>query len=102
VREQENVPKELRRVEATKEYVAHQYNDVLHKLMTTISSCLHLVLMTTLVAQSPSVTGSKELTTNQTKSNPPITWWKMKSFCQAKFVLLKLLLRPEIERNSKP
>jgi hypothetical protein len=28
VREQENVPKELRRVEATKEYVAHQYNDV--------------------------------------------------------------------------
>jgi hypothetical protein len=61
-----------------------------------------IVTMTTVVAQSPSVTGSKELTTNQTKSNPSITWWKMKSFCQAKFVLLKLLLHPEIERNSKP
>jgi hypothetical protein len=44
VREQENVPKELRRVEATKEYVAHQYNDVLHMLMTSISSCLQLLL----------------------------------------------------------
>jgi hypothetical protein len=44
VREQENIPKELRRVEATKEYVAHQYNDVLHKPMTTIGNCLHLLL----------------------------------------------------------
>jgi hypothetical protein len=72
------------------------------KKWSTIQEEIKIVTMTTLVAQSPSVTGSKELTTNQTKSNPPITWWKMKSFCQAKFVLLKLLLRPEIERNSKP
>jgi hypothetical protein len=53
VREQENVPKELRRVEATKEYVAHQYNDVLHMLMTTISSCLHLLLCINNPAKNP-------------------------------------------------
>jgi hypothetical protein len=72
------------------------------KKWSTIQEEIKLLPMTTVVAQSPSVTGSKELTTNQPKSNPSITWWKMKSFCQAKFVLLKLLLHPEIERNSKP
>jgi hypothetical protein len=30
--------------------------------------------MTTVLAQSPSVTGSKEMTTNQIKSNPSITY----------------------------
>jgi hypothetical protein len=42
------------------------------KKWSTIQEEIKLLPMTTVVAQSPSVTGSKELTTNQTKSNPSI------------------------------